>query len=260
MIRHERLVLMLEMLASTGTLSVDSVVKEFGVSTATARRDLDELHSQHLLTRSRGGALPLAATYDLPMRYKSVQHSDEKQRIARAAATLIRPASVFGLNGGTTTIEIARQFVVPSDKGQSDPTPITIVTNAINIAVELALRPNVKLVLTGGVVRPESYELVGPLSRGVIENVSIDVLFLGVNGLSPFFGAMAANESEAETNRLMVSRSATTVVVTDSSKLGQHAFSRVCESKDIDLIITDDGAAADIVEAFRNEGVEVWTV
>lgn len=260
MIRHERLVLMLEMLANSGTLSVDDVVKEFGISQATARRDLDELDSQHLLTRSRGGALPLAATYDLPMRFKSVQHSNEKLRIARAAASLIRPASVFGINGGTTTIEIARQFVVPTEKGQTEPTPITVVTNAINIAVELALRPNVKLVMTGGVVRPESYELIGPLSRGVIENVSIDVLFLGVNGLSPFFGAMAANESEAETNRLMVSRSARTVVVADRSKLGQHAFSRICVSKAIDLIITDDGADLEIVESFRNEGVEVWTV
>jgi DeoR family transcriptional regulator, aga operon transcriptional repressor len=260
MIRHERLVLILEMLARTGTLSIDNVVEEFGVSTATARRDLDELDSQHLLTRSRGGALPLAATYDLPMRYKSVQHSDEKQRIAKAAATLIQPATVFGLNGGTTTIEIARQFVVPSEKSQNETTFITIVTNAINIAVELALRPNVKLVMTGGVVRPESYELVGPLSRSVIENVSIDVMFLGVNGLSPLFGAMAANESEAETNRLMVSRSAKTVVVADSSKVGQHAFSRVCASEEIDLIITSEGADPEVVEAFRNQGIEVWTV
>ena len=122
-----------------------------------------------MLTRIRGGAVAQGVTYDLPLRYKTERHPSEKQRIAAVAAGLVRPGQVAGLNGGTTTTEVARALATRSDLNSQAPSPaVTVVTNALNIATELAVRQHIKIVTTGGVARPQSYELTGPLATGVL--------------------------------------------------------------------------------------------
>ena len=130
---------------------------DLGVSEATVRRDLQVLGEQRLLERSHGGAVAHGTAHELPVRYRTGR-SDEKQRIARAAAELVADGQSVGLTGGTTTTEVARVLAPRSD--------LTVVTNALNIAAELAVRPNLKLIVTGGVARSASYELVGPLADG----------------------------------------------------------------------------------------------
>lgn len=258
MSRYSRWNQLLELLASEGQLQVEDAAAALGVSTATIRRDFDDLASQQMLARIRGGAVAQGVTYDLPLRYKSERHPSEKQRIAAVAAALVQPRQIVGLNGGTTTTEVARALAVRADLPTAPGAPaVTVVTNALNIATELAVRQHIKIVVTGGVARPQSYELTGPLANGVLERVSIDVAFLGVDGIDPVAGAMAHHEGEASTNQLMASQASQVVVVADSSKVGRRAFARICTAADVDVLVTDSGLTAEAAARFAEAGVKV---
>lgn len=261
--REERLSWLLEVLARTGRIDVESIAREVDVSSATIRRDLDHLESQQMLTRTHGGAIANSVAYDLPLRYKTARHETEKQRIGAAAAELAAGASVIGLNGGTTTTEVARAIATKAGaetsldaKGQG----VTIVTNALNIANELTVRPNVKIMVTGGSARAQSYELIGSLATMVMSKLTLDVAFIGVDGLDVKAGATADNEDEASINRLMVKRAERVVIVADSTKLNRRAFAHICDLSDVDVLITDVGASEDVAEAITARGVEVLRV
>ncbi|WP_034271743.1 DeoR/GlpR family DNA-binding transcription regulator [Haloechinothrix halophila] len=256
MSKYSRLNTLLDLLAERGSLDVDDAARELDVSPATIRRDLDALASQQLLTRTHGGAVPNATAYDLPLRYKSAKHAPEKQRIGKAAAELISPGAVVASNGGTTTTEVARRIATSAEL-QNSGTQITVVTNALNIANELTVRPHLKVVATGGVARTQSYELIGPLATPVLEQLSLDVVFLGVNGIDAAHGACAHHEGEASINTLMVTRARQVVVVADGSKLGHSAFARICAIDDVDVLVTDTGAPADAVSRIEHAGVRV---
>ena len=179
MSRYRRWNELLELLGSRGQLQVEDAAKALNVSAATIRRDFDELASQQMLTRIRGGAVAEGVNYDLPLRYKTERHPSEKQRIGALAASMVRAGQVAGLNGGTTTTEVARALATRSDLGTAGPSPtVTVVTNALNIATELAIRQHIKIVTTGGVARPQSYELTGPLATSVLEQVMLDAAIL----------------------------------------------------------------------------------
>ncbi|MEU7699079.1 DeoR/GlpR family DNA-binding transcription regulator [Streptomyces sp. NPDC039028] len=270
MSKHERWNTLLELLAASGKLEVEEAATALDVSAATIRRDLDELAEQQLLIRTRGGAVAHGVSYELPLRYKSTRHAAEKRRIAEAAADLIAPGEVVGLNGGTTTTEVARALALRFASGRADtagtagPAPsgpaLTVVTNALNIAGELAVRPQIKIVTTGGVARPQTYELVGPLTVGVLNEVVLDVVVLGVDGVDPGLGVMAHQEDEASISRLFAERASRVVVVTDSSKMGRRAFARICGLDRIDLLVTDTGIDAEAVAELTEAGVKVLTV
>ena len=161
--RSERLSEILGTLASDGVVDVTALAGDLGVSEATVRRDLRLLEEQRMLARTHGGAVANDVMYELPLRYKAARHQPEKTRIAREAAGRVADGSVVGLTGGTTTTEVARAVL--------DRTGLTVVTNALNIAGELAIRSDLKLVVTGGTARPESYELVGPLAERTLEEI-----------------------------------------------------------------------------------------
>jgi DeoR family transcriptional regulator, aga operon transcriptional repressor len=255
--RYERHSALLKLLTERRQLEVEGTAEELGVSAATVRRDFDHLAGQQLLTRTRGGAVAHSVSYDLPLRYKSVRYSSEKERIARAAAALARRGMVVGLNGGTTTTEVARALASRGDwPEKADDPSVTIVTNALNIANELAVRPHVKVVTTGGVAMPLSYELVGPLARHILQEVSLDIAFLGVDAVDADAGASAGNEHEASINALLAERARRLVVVADSSKLGRLAFARICPPEAIDTLITDTGAPEE-AQKFEAKGVSV---
>ncbi|TDV34906.1 DeoR/GlpR family DNA-binding transcription regulator [Actinophytocola oryzae] len=258
--RYERLSTLLDLLGQRGRVDVDDLAGELAVSAATVRRDLDHLAEQQLLTRTRGGAVANNVAYDLPLRYKTARHASEKERIGRSAAAMVARGSVVGLNGGTTTTEVARALAMrPELNGAEEPT-VTVVTNALNIASELAVRPHVKIVVTGGVARPASFELSGPLATHILDEITMDVVFLGVDAVDPTRGAYAHHEGEASINRLMVDRARRVVVTADSSKLGGHAFARICPVSAIDTLITDTTATDEVVAAFETEGVTVQQV
>ncbi|TDE92558.1 DeoR/GlpR transcriptional regulator [Occultella glacieicola] len=259
--RHERLGSLLELVVRREHVRIEDVTKELGVSPATVRRDLDTLAQQQLITRTRGGAAAGPGSGDLPLRYRAARQGDQKERIARAAAALVGPGEVVGLNGGTTTTEVARELAVhPGLPGDDRSRPLVIVTNAVNIANELAVRPHLRVVVTGGVVRPHSYELTGPLASPLLGQVSLDVLFLGVDAFDPDAGASAMDEGEASTNAALAERAARVVVVADSTKLGRSAFVRILPTSRVHALITDTGADPNLVAAFDVAGVEVIRV
>jgi len=259
MTRYRRLNDLLELLAADGQVSVEQAAKALGVSAATVRRDLDDLAAQQMLTRIRGGAVARGITYDLPLRYKTERHPTEKHKIAAVAADMIRPGQVAGLNGGTTTTEVARALAVRDDLQSGDPLgpALTVVTNALNIAAELAVRQHIKIVVTGGVARPQSYELTGPLATGVLEQVALDVVVLGVDGISAAAGATAHHEGEAAVNRLMTQRADRVIVAADSSKAGRRAFARICAAGEVDVLVTDSGIGAEQESRLTEAGVRV---
>ncbi|SEE13807.1 DeoR/GlpR family DNA-binding transcription regulator [Streptomyces sp. TLI_105] len=267
MSKHERWNTLLELLAASGKLEVEEAASALDVSAATIRRDLDELAEQQLLVRTRGGAVAHGVSYELPLRYKSTRHAPEKRRIAEAVADLIAPGEVVGLNGGTTTTEVARALALRFASGRAE-TPgaaaagpaLTVVTNALNIAGELAVRPQIKIVTTGGVARPQTYELVGPLTVGVLNEVVLDVVVLGVDGVDAELGVMAHQEDEASISRLFAERASRVVVVTDSSKMGRRAFARICGLDRIDTLVTDTGITPEAVAQLTEAGVKVLTV
>lgn len=260
--RHERLNTLLELVAQRGTVDVEDTARELDVSAATVRRDLDHLAHQQLLTRTRGGAVANSVSYDLPLRYKSARQASEKQRIAATAAGLVTAGSVVGLSGGTTTTEVARAIAARADlDGRRDGVPtVTVVTNALNIANELVVRPHVKIVVTGGVARPQSYECIGPLATHVLRELTLDVVYIGVNGIDPQRGASAHHEGEADINRLMVQRAKQVVVVADATKLGRQAFARICDISQVHVVITDRSATDEAVEPLTEAGVRVLRV
>ncbi|MEW9546806.1 DeoR/GlpR family DNA-binding transcription regulator [Nonomuraea sp. NPDC050783] len=253
MSRYDRWNAILELLAQGGRLSVEEAAQALEVSTATIRRDFDQLAQQQMLMRTRGGAVAQSVSYDLPLRYKTARHTDEKHRIAAAAAELVMAGAVVGLNGGTTTSELARTLATRPALESG----FTVVTNALNIAAELTVRQHVKIVVTGGVARPQSYELIGPLAGGVLEQVTLDIAFLGVDALDVELGASAHHEGEASVNHLLISRAAQVVVVADSSKIGKRAFSRICPLGQIDTLVTDDRLSDELAGGLSDAGVKV---
>jgi DeoR family transcriptional regulator of aga operon len=229
------------------------------VSTATIRRDFDELAAQQLVTRTRGGVVASSVSYDLPLRYKAVRQAPEKHRIAEAAVELIPAGATVGLNGGTTTTEVARALALRSDP--DGPTPaFTVVTNALNIANELIVRQHIRVVLTGGTARPQSYELVGRIAETMLASVALDLVVLGVDAIDHQHGASAHNDGEAAINQVMVTSAARTIVVADSSKLGRRTFNRICPLGNIDTLITDKAADQDRVQLIKQAGVQVIQV
>jgi DeoR family transcriptional regulator of aga operon len=248
--RAQRLDGILAQLASAGSVSVRELTETLGASPATVRRDLQLLEEQKLLSRSHGGAVGNGVLYELPVRYRSGRQAEEKGRIADAAVGRIGDAQTVGLTGGTTTTEVGRRLRERS---------LTVVTNAVNIASELVISETIRLVVSGGVARSQSYELIGPLAERTLEGLNVDLMFLGVDGVSAG-GLTTHDEVEAQTNRKMVERAARVIVVCDSSKIGRSALSSICSLQEVDELITDAAAPAEQLDRVRAAGVKVVQV
>lgn len=256
--RQERLSALLNLVVEKKSVHIDDITEDLGISPATARRDLDYLASQQLVNRTRGGALANPASGDVPMRFRTTRNNDEKERIAAKAVSMIRAGDVIALNGGTTTTELAGAIgVMVSTDYPLAHEFITVVTNAVNIANDLAIRPQVRVVVTGGVARARSYELVGPLASLIFPHISVDILFLGVNALDLDKGLFTENESEAATNRALVTMARKTIVVADSTKLAATAFASICSWDRVDAFITDDGISVQARKKIEAHGVQV---
>lgn len=250
--KMERLSVILEQLGENGSASVDELARLLGVSGATVRRDLRQLADQHLLARTHGGAAIQAVSYELPIRYRRGRRSEQKRRIGAAAAKLVASREVAGITGGTTTSEAARALASRPD--------LTIVTNALNIAAELAVRPNLRLIVTGGIARSASFELVGPVAEQTLSGYNLDIAFVGVDGIDASAGCTAHDDVEARTNAILVRQARKCVVLADSSKLGKVAFARICPITAVDILITDTDVDDARLAPLRDAGLDVQLV
>lgn len=255
--RSERWRLLLSLLAEQGSLSVVEAVERLGVSAATVRRDFTALEQQQLATRTHGGVVATSVAYDLPVRYRSTDGQAAKQRIAQAAAALVTPGMVVGFNGGTTTSATARHLATRADLDKLGQHGVTVVTNALNIASEMVLRPHLRTVCIGGEARRESYELYGPFASRLLGELRLDLLFLGVNAISVEDGAMCRHLGEAGINSEMVAHSDKVAVVATSDKLTGTAFARIAPIGSIDVLVTDSAAEPTALKSLQAAGVAV---
>ncbi len=221
--RRDRII---QILNEDGKVKVNELSDLFGVSSVTIRNDLEFFEKKGIVHRSYGGALLRNSVYDdSSIEEKQKLHAAEKKKIGQYAANMIKDGESIVLDSGTTTREIAINL--------KDKKNLTIMTNAINIALELAGLNNLNVMMTGGVLREKSYSLVGPEAEATISNFYFDKLFLGVDGLDINYGLTTPNPLEAQLNRLMVKRSNEVIAVTDSSKFGRHNFSFICDLEPI---------------------------
>lgn len=248
----------LEQLLRTGSITVGGIVSEFEVSVTTARRDLEALEQRGRLRRTHGGAISLEPLLYEPFRHVSSykdeveKNAEEKTRIALVAAGLIADGDTIALTPGTTTTQISRR--IPPDKN------ITVVTNTVNVAMELSSRSGVNVFVTGGFLHGGWFSLVGQAAVEAMKRIFPDKIFIGANGLHAEYGATAYHPDEAALNSVMARQSKQRIVVVDHSKLGVVATHLFCPTQDINLLITGNGATDEAVAGFIERGIEVRRV
>jgi DeoR family transcriptional regulator, aga operon transcriptional repressor len=245
----------LELVEKQGRVTVDELGKRFAVSAVTVRGDLDSLDRSGALIRSHGGALKRAsALQDSPIDVKETLHHGEKVRIGHAAAQMIRENETVMLDSGTTTAEVTRHMKFLKLKS------LTVITNALNIAMELANLSHVRVIMIGGILRQMSYSLVGPHAEHALRGLLADRLFLGVDGLDPEIGLSTPDVLEAQLNASMIRASREVIVVADSSKFQRRSLSVIAKLDSVHKVITDDRVSPEMVAALQAHGVEVIVV
>ena len=238
-----------------GRVLVKDLARHFRISQITIRKDLEVLDGQGAIQRTHGGALPVqtGALLDPSLREKEKLHSKQKAQIARAAARLVEEGQSVLLDSGTTTTAIARALK------NRHMERLTVITNAINIAAELA-GTHIEVILTGGTLRKNSFSLVGPLAERTLRQLSADILFLGVDGFDTKAGLFTPNLLESEVNRAMVEIARRTVAVCDSSKFGRRSLCNIMPVARVHEVITDRQIPKFDLRALKDAGVQVTLV
>lgn len=252
---EERRRKILNLVNDAGRVTVTEIVRRFGVSAVTARTDLDALAATGSVVRSHGGALcPQEPTRDYPVSFKATLHQAEKSRIGKAAASLVQASETIILDNGTTTLEIARHL--KAMKLQN----LTVITNALNIATELADSPGIMLIMLGGLLRQISSSFVGPQAEAMLAELHADRLFLAVDGFNLEIGPSTPDVLEAHLNEGMMDAARETTIVADFSKLGRRSVSRIGSIERVHRLITDAHAAPSFIDSVREKGIDVIVV
>ncbi len=252
MFAEERRQQILQHLRLAGKVTVDDLSARFGVSAPTIRADLSFLEKQGLLRRTHGGALPVESTlYEPPYAVREMKNLPEKRAIARVAATLVQDEETVLLDAGTTTFEVALQL--KQRRG------LKVVTNSLAIALEMMERKDMEVVLLGGTVHPARRAMLGELVLHALEVIYVDHAFLSFNGVDARAGYTSVDFEAAAVKRKMMQHARQVVVVADHAKLGQVAFARVAPAHAAHVLVVDEGAPAEMLNAFEEQGVRVLT-
>ena len=252
--RTDRMRELLSLLRGNGEVDSQVLRAGLGVSAATLRRDLSELEEQGLLVRTHGGARALdPSDGEIPVRLRDHRMIAIKRRIARHAAALVPPGpQAVALTGGVTTGEVARSL-----KGRPQ---MTIVTNSLTIAADCAVDAHMKVIVTGGLVRANSLEAVGPMSEHAFQVINVGTAILGADGMSAEVGATTFDEAEARTAIAMGTNAQLVVVAVDGSKIGKVTLAKMAPLSEIDHLVTDSTADAAQLEKIGAAGVHVHVV
>src|SRR6202453_2241854 len=249
----------IKFLLRTGSATIEEILAVAGSSAPSIRRDLVRLESRGLIRRTHGGATLVEPLLYEPFRYDSSflareqRYAEEKRRIGLAAAELVQPNETVGLTAGTTGTHVGRSLR-HRDK-------IQVVTNAINIGMELCNQPGIRTYLTGGVVPwAWSFSLTVTAALHFLDACYVDKVFLSVTGLDLERGATTLEADEALVFRKMLKQSKQVIVVADSSKLGKVSPAFICPLSEIHKLITDTGASDQVIEPYRALGIEVVRV
>jgi len=253
---NRRSELIIKFLLRTGSATIEEILAVAGSSAPSIRRDLVRLESRGLIRRTHGGATLVEPLLYEPFRYDSsflAREQEEKRRIGLAAAEMVNPNESIGLTAGTTTTHVGRSLR-HRDK-------IQVITNAINIGMELCNQPGIRTYLTGGVVPwAWSFSLTGNAALDFLDDVYMDKVFLSVTGLDPERGATTLETDEALIFRKMLKQSKQVIVTADSSKLGKVSPAFICPMNEIHILITDTGATEEAVAPFERQGLRILRV
>ena len=241
----------MQVLKQQGRITVAEVVNLFHCSEATARRDLDWLEQTEPVIRTIGGALydGLNFAKEATFAEKTGLLWVEKEKIAAKAASLVEEGDVIGLSGGTTTFLIAKALKARAG--------ITVVTNAVNIAMELADSEGIQVVVTGGIMRNKSFELCGPLAEKMVQELHIGKMFLGLDGITVLQGATTYSEAEAQIAKVLISRSQRTYAVFDHTKAGRASLFTIVPISRLHGIVTDRELDPALMQAVTEHGIEL---
>jgi DeoR family transcriptional regulator of aga operon len=246
----DRQIKILQHLTEQGRMEVNQLSEVLQTSPSTVRRELKIMEENGLLFRRHGYVQVRAPIrYELPFEKRAVQQAEAKRKIAAATRHFIKPGQVIGLSGGTTTTELARQLR-PMEN-------ITIMTSAINIALELQGQPSKRVIVTGGILNQASYELAGDQAVQSLRNVHLDLVVHGASGIDLDFGVSLADEPDAVVARAFRKACDQLIIVADHSKIGHKTFARFCSLGEIDLLITDAGLTAAQRVALTRLGIKV---
>ena len=242
----------LEELEFKGEVLVRELSKMFKISEVTIRNDLYQLEKQNMLIRARGGAIKIKYHMmgaDSSLSDKQKEFQKEKQLITKEAIKLIEDGDTIVLDSGTTTTEIAKNL-----EGFKN---LTIITNALNIAIILSEYEGFNIFMPGGFLRKKSLSLVGVLANENFEKFYCDKLFLGVDGFDTTHGLSTPDSEEAHLNQIMTKIAKKVIVVTDSRKFERRRFAYIGPITDINVVITDSGIKEEDKRRLENSGVEV---
>src|SRR5580700_8411788 len=229
-------------------VSAEDLAGMFGVSVETIRRDLRGLRDAGLLQRVYGGALSVRST-EGTFAARSALHGARKRAIARLAATLVEPEDTIVIDIGTTALEVARALP-ESFRGR-------VLTNSVPVAMELAVRDQIELLLSGGQVRPGDAACYGAQAESFFGEFYADKAFLGSGGVHPRAGLTDYHPPEVITRRTIITHSGASYVLADSSKLGAIAVHRVCPLSRVTAVLTDHQASAEAIDALVSAGCTV---
>jgi DeoR family transcriptional regulator of aga operon len=253
LLSEERRMQIVQLARRNGRVLVRELSKRFSTSTVTIRNDLNDLHRRGLIVRSRGGAVHSdSATSESSLSERLRTNAAEKRRIGLAAAAMVNDGETIILDSGTTTQEIARNL-----KGKKG---LQVITNGVNVAMELLGVQGIQLIIVGGILRADSVSVVGSFAENMLNQLSADRLFLGAASCDPEFGPSTPNLEESLVNQAMVKIAREVVLVVDSAKFNKRSMSRIAPLSNIHKVITDRKLSPEIEEQLRNSGCEVILV
>ena len=241
-----------ELVRQQGSVQVAALARRFGVSLQTVRKDLRFLAERGVMARAYGGAIDSSAVGGAPpepaYEAKRTVHLEEKRRIGRRAAALVRPGDTIAIDSGTTGIQLAE--ALPD-------IDVAVVTNDFGVLAALTPKHNIRIVMLGGELRRKNMAFYGGLTVEALDALHVDKLFLGVDGFDLARGITTHYEPEAMLNRKMVEAARVVVAITDSSKFGRVCLHRIIAASELNILITDTGAPEDIREASGQLGFEL---
>lgn len=251
MFAEERKIKIAKMISDGKSVRVAELANFFGVSESTIRRDLISMENRGNILRTHGGAVGNVNTQFEPSFFeKQEKHADMKEYIGKIAAGIIKDGDTVIIDSGTTTQYIAKYIRAKN---------ITVITNSVPLSSELSDREDIEVITTGGMVRPNTKAMIGPIAEMVLKQFRVDKTFIGANGISIECGVTTPNIIEANTKKAMIEAAKKVYIVADSSKFYEVTFSFVCSVKDIDCIITDSGLSDQEAERYRQLGVDIMT-
>ena len=236
-----------------GRVLVTDLAARFGVSAVTIRKDLFALEGEHRLVRTHGGAIATDRSRpELAFEIRERLQPDEKLRIGAAGAALVQDGDSIVMDASTTALSVARQLKTRGGWSQ-----LTVLTNGLRLASELAGHPGIIVLMLGGRVRWEALSVVGQLGDGLFSRINVQKAFLGAAGFTIESGMADATEEEAQIKRSMVSAAREVIAIVDHTKWERAAFATFCATDEIDLVITDERAPEAMVRALADRGIEV---